>query len=179
MLAEDGSTSYVVNVLVKQWLYRMWSKSSSPKDVYTRLTQILKWKKNIYLEMWNIKWKKTSSSKLDLEESKNAAVDKKTVGNQAKSTSGGWKSRRSSVSRLPSSFTKVPLVLFLVLLQPAQSESTKLSKSRVQSPQDSVIAGRSLCTKSLIPFTYLSKCFSFATLSWVGAVKSLESSLVP
>ena len=47
--------------------------------------------------------KKASSSKLDLEESKNAAVDKTTGKNQAKSTSGGWKSRRSSISRLPSS----------------------------------------------------------------------------
>ena len=34
--------------------------------------------------------KKTSSSKLDLEESKNAAIDKTTGKNQAKSTSGWW-----------------------------------------------------------------------------------------
>ena len=43
--------------------------------------------------------KKASSSKLDLEESKNAAIDKTTGKNQAKSTSGGWKSRRSLVNR--------------------------------------------------------------------------------
>ena len=48
--------------------------------------------------------KKASSSKLDLEESKNAAIDKTTGKNQAKSTSGGWKSRRSSISRLPCSY---------------------------------------------------------------------------
>ena len=44
MLSEDISyrLNTEVNVLVKQWLYRMWSKSSSPKDVYTKLTQILK-----------------------------------------------------------------------------------------------------------------------------------------
>ena len=48
--------------------------------------------------------KKASSSELDLEESKNAAIDKTTGKNQAKSTSSGWKSRRSSISRLPSYF---------------------------------------------------------------------------
>jgi hypothetical protein len=51
--------------------------------------------------------KKASSSKLDLEESKNAAIDKTTGKNQAKSTSGGWKSRRSSISRLPSSLSLI------------------------------------------------------------------------
>ena len=51
--------------------------------------------------------KKTSSSKLDLEESKNAAIAKNTGKNQAKSTSGGWKSRRSSISRLPSSIKDI------------------------------------------------------------------------
>ena len=43
MKGQFGSKVHTeVNVLVKQWLYRMWSKSSSPKDVYTKLTQILK-----------------------------------------------------------------------------------------------------------------------------------------
>ena len=43
MKGQFGSKLHTeVNVLVKQWLYRMWSKSSSPKDVYTKLTQILK-----------------------------------------------------------------------------------------------------------------------------------------
>ena len=58
--------------------------------------------------------KKASSSKLDLEESKNAAIDKTTGKNQAKSTSGGWKSRRSSISRLPSSFVMFRDVLWNV-----------------------------------------------------------------
>ena len=41
-----------VNVLVKQWLYRMWSRSSAPKDVYKNLTQILKWRKYYFTTTW-------------------------------------------------------------------------------------------------------------------------------
>ena len=48
--------------------------------------------------------KKTSSSKLDLEESKNAPRNENTGKTQAQSTNRGWKSRLSSVSRLPCSF---------------------------------------------------------------------------
>ena len=39
-------------------LFTSSSNFSDANDVYTKLTQILKWKKDIYLEMWNMKWKK-------------------------------------------------------------------------------------------------------------------------
>ena len=61
----------------------------------------------------NHEMKKTSSSKLDLEESKNAAIAKNTGKNQAKSTSGGWKSRRSSISRLPCSLCRPKCIQYV------------------------------------------------------------------
>ena len=60
--------------------------------------------------------KKASSSKLDLEESKNAAIDKTTGKNQAKSTSGGWKSRRSSISRLPCSLLSTVMAIAITVV---------------------------------------------------------------
>ena len=40
-----GSKLYPeMNALVKQWLYRMWSRCAAPKDVYRNFAKILKWR---------------------------------------------------------------------------------------------------------------------------------------
>ena len=88
-LWSNGCTECGLSLLLPKMCIRSWLKSWNERKTST-------WK----CETWN---EKTSSSKLDLEESKNAAIDKTTGKNQAKSTSGGWKSRRSSITRLPCS----------------------------------------------------------------------------
>ena len=106
-LWSNGCTECGLSLLLPKMCIRSWLKSWNERKTST-------WK----CETWN---EKTSSSKLDLEESKNAAIDKTTGKNQAKSTSGGWKSRRSSISRLPCSFSVVKkpcasIIPFLLLL---------------------------------------------------------------
>ena len=96
-----GCTECGLSLLLPKMCIRSWLKSWNERKTST-------WK----CETWN---EKASSSKPDLEESKNAAIDKTTGKNQAKSTSGGWKSRRSSISCLPCSSMKFAISIYMVL----------------------------------------------------------------
>ena len=96
-----GCAECGLSLLLPKMCIRSWLKSWNERKTST-------WK----CETWN---EKASSSKPDLEESKNAAIDKTTGKNQAKSTSGGWKSRRSSISCLPCSSMKFAISIYMVL----------------------------------------------------------------